>query len=69
MRRYNIKAFIVIASIIFIAPKFAYGYLDPGTGSYIIQVILAALLGIAVGVRVYWAKIKNFFKKKSNLDK
>lgn len=38
-------------------------YLDPGTGSFIIQMLLAGLLGIAVAVRIYWKKIIAFFKK------
>lgn len=38
-------------------------YLDPGTGSFIIQMILAGVLGIAVAVRIYWKKIVAFFSK------
>ena len=38
-------------------------YLDPGSGSFIIQMLLAGLLGIAVAVRIYWKKIVNFFNK------
>jgi len=38
-------------------------YLDPGTGSFIIQILLAGLIGIAVAIRVYWKKIVDFFKK------
>ena len=38
-------------------------YLDPGTGSFIIQMILAGVLGIAVAVRIYWKKIVAFFRK------
>ena len=38
-------------------------YLDPGTGSYLIQILLAALLGGAFAVRMYWKKIVLLFKK------
>jgi len=38
-------------------------YLDPGTGSFILQMILAGVLGIAVAVRIYWKKIVAFFRK------
>ncbi len=47
-------------------------YLDPGTGSFIIQILLAGLLGIGVAVKVYWKKIVSFFKgnkEDSNLDR
>jgi hypothetical protein len=38
-------------------------YLDPGTGSLLIQIVLAGFLGIAVVIRVYWKKIIRFFTK------
>ena len=43
-------------------------YLDPGTGSFVIQMVLAGLLGVAVVVRVYWKKITKIFNKKNNYD-
>ncbi len=48
--------------IIFLLKPLAY--LDPGSGSFIIQMLLAGLLGIGVGVRIYWKKIVAFFNKK-----
>ncbi|MEI8132527.1 MAG: hypothetical protein WCG34_08840 [Leptolinea sp.] len=38
-------------------------YLDPGSGSFILQVLLASLLGAAFAIKVYWAKIKSIFIK------
>ncbi len=43
-------------------PPPTYAYIDPGTGSYILQVVIAALLGALVSLRIYWARIKAFFK-------
>lgn len=34
-------------------------YLDPGSGSFLIQLLLAAALGIGVAARLYWSKIKS----------
>ncbi len=36
-------------------------YLDPGSGSFLIQLLIAVVLGAGVAVRMYWAKIKNLF--------
>lgn len=36
-------------------------YLDPGSGSIIIQIALAALLGLGVFVRSQWSRIKRMF--------
>ena len=38
-------------------------YLDPGSGSFLIQLLIAALLGGAFVVRSYWGKILDFFRR------
>ena len=43
-------------------------YLDPGTGSIILQVVLASLLAIAVGFRMFWGKIKGIFRKETPVE-
>jgi len=40
-------------------------YLDPGTGSLILQAIVAALAGTAVAITAYWQKIRAFFQRGS----
>jgi hypothetical protein len=39
-------------------------YLDPGSGSMLIQIVLAALLGAGVAIRIFWRNIKAFFTGK-----
>ena len=36
----------------------AYAYLDPGSGSLIIQSVIGALAAIGVTLKLYWHKIK-----------
>jgi hypothetical protein len=38
-------------------------YLDPGTGSILIQLLVAALLGSGLFIRSQWSKIKKLFGK------
>ncbi len=38
-------------------------YLDPGSGSMLLQVLLAVILGAGVTIKLYWRKIKAFFNK------
>ena len=38
-------------------------YLDPGSGSFLIQLLIAALLGVAFVIRSYWGKILDFFRR------
>ncbi|MEW6083067.1 MAG: hypothetical protein AB1607_00580 [Chloroflexota bacterium] len=40
-------------------------YLDPGSGSFLIQLAIAALLGLGVALRASWGKIKGWFGIKS----
>ena len=43
-------------------------YLDPGSGSFLIQLLIAALLGLGVAVRASWSKIKGWFGVKPKAD-
>ena len=36
-------------------------YLDPGSGSILIQMLIAALLGAGIFVRAQWSRIKKWF--------
>lgn len=40
-------------------------YLDPGSGSFLIQLAIAAALGLAVAIRASWGKIKGWLGIKS----
>jgi hypothetical protein len=46
----------------------AYAYLDPGMGSIILQGIVAAIAATSVTIKIYWQKIKSFFKKKKKVN-
>jgi len=39
----------------------AYAYLDPGTGSAVLQGVLAAVAAIAVTAKLYWHRLLRFF--------
>jgi hypothetical protein len=43
-------------------------YLDPGSGSFLLQLLIAALLGIGVAIRASWTKIKGWFGIKPKTD-
>lgn len=49
--------------LVFLAiAKPAFAYIDPGSGSMILQVILAGILGSLFAIKVFWQKIVAFFK-------
>jgi hypothetical protein len=43
-------------------------YLDPGSGSFLIQLLIAALLGAGIALRASWSKIKKFFGIETPVD-
>ena len=38
-------------------------YLDPGSGSYLIQILIAALLGGAFVIKSFWRQITSYFTR------
>jgi len=47
---------------LFISPL--YGYIDPGTGSYFIQILIAGGLATAYTIKTYWRSISGFVKSR-----
>jgi hypothetical protein len=39
----------------------AHAYLDPGTGSMMLQILIASLVGGLFALKGYWSRIKGFF--------
>ncbi len=48
--------------VVFLTPHLRpQAYLDPGSGSFLIQLLIAGLVGAGFIVKVYWKKIKGLF--------
>lgn len=43
-------------------PPQAFAYLDPGTGSYIVQIAAAAFFGSIFVIKTFWIRITLFIK-------
>jgi drug/metabolite transporter (DMT)-like permease len=59
MKRKNKLGGILFLMVLFSAvfAKDAYAYLDPGTGSYFLQLVIAGLLGALFFVKTFWRGI------------
>jgi len=51
-----------------IGEKMILIYLDPGSGSFLIQLLIAGLAGAGLAIAISWGRIKRFFNKKKNKD-
>jgi hypothetical protein len=49
--------------IVFITLFQSAAYLDPGSGSYIIQLIIAGFMGALFMLGVYWRRVKSYVKR------
>ena len=38
-------------------------YLDPGSGSFLIQLLIAAIAGLSIAIGANWSRLKRFIKK------
>ena len=47
----------------FLFTSSAYAYLDPGTGSIILQAIVGAFAAFFSTLYIFWEKVKIFFRK------
>ena len=63
------KSKIIIFLSFFILTTKAHAYLDPGTGSIILQAIVGAFAAFFTSIYIFWNKVKNFCKKIFNKNK
>ena len=54
-----IVAFVVPLGLL---PASAHAYLDPGTGSYILQIVIGSLLAVAFTIKAFWHRIRAFLE-------
>tara|TARA_A100001388_G_C28718869_1_gene475289 strand:- start:89 stop:316 length:228 start_codon:yes stop_codon:yes gene_type:complete len=70
--KYLIRLIKYILIVYFFSLTNAFAYLDPGTGSVILQAIIAAIAAASATVTFYWRKIKmkikSLFTKKNKTN-
>jgi hypothetical protein len=44
-------------ALLVLLPRLIFGYLDPGSGSMLLQVLLGGAVGLIVIVKLYWNNI------------
>lgn len=52
------EAAVVVLSLVVVSGKPAHAYIDPGTGSYVLQVVVASVLAALFVVKSTWRNIK-----------
>jgi len=62
------RILIMVITLLLILPAPSFAYLDPATGSMIIQGIIGAVAGLLVAVKLYWGKLTSFFSRNKKSD-
>jgi hypothetical protein len=65
----NFLAFVVFIGCLLVIPRNAEAYLDPGTASFLVQIIIAGVATLALSFKLFWRKIKSkflFFNRKDD---
>ena len=54
---------LALGFVLIAIPGISYAYLDPGTGSILLQVILGGMAAIGVAFKLYWHRIRTAFRR------
>jgi hypothetical protein len=55
---------LVLAVLALVLPRPAHAYLDPTSGSMLLQILLGGFAGLAVGGKLLWHKLAGRFARR-----
>ena len=58
-----IRIVVYSAIFYFVLAVPVQAYIDPGSGSYFMQLLIAGLLAGLYSLKIYWAKVRGFLGK------
>ena len=61
--RIVIRIAVYSAIFYFVLAVPIHAYIDPGSGSYFLQLLIAGLLAGLYSLKIYWAKVRGFLGK------
>lgn len=62
------KFLSVIGGLLLLASADAHAYLDPGSGSAILQGILGAVAALAITLKLYWHRLLRFLGLRKRIE-
>jgi hypothetical protein len=64
MSRSTLVEAVVAAACLSLLAAPSEAYLDPGTGSYVFQMVAAALVSVGFLARAYWHRLRGLFTRR-----
>jgi hypothetical protein len=59
---------LAIATLMITTPTPAHAYLDAGTGSMLLQLLLGGIAGLAIAAKLYWHRLLSAFGLRKTRD-
>ena len=63
---FRIRILVLLMAVI---PGSAFAYLDPGSVSMVINIIIAGIVGAIISVKIYWNFVKTWLMKTFSSNK
>lgn len=58
-----VERFLLVIAVLVTSTTWASAYLDPGTGSLVLQMLIAGALTAAASIKIFWAQLKEFVRR------
>jgi hypothetical protein len=59
---------IACAVALLVVPAQAHAYIDPSSGSMLVQIAVGGFLAALVTVKMYWGKVRSAFRRKPSSE-
>ena len=65
----NIRIVVLLGAFCLLVAAPAYAYVDPGTGSVILQFVTGGIAGLLILLRLYWRRLKGLFSRNRGAER
>ena len=65
----ELAVILISIFLVFILVNQSYAYIDPGTGSMLVQAVLAAIAAVSVSIGIFWHRIRSFLNRLFNRNR
>ena len=65
--RVTLLVILVLAFSSMVIPV-ANAYIDPGSGSFIVQMAIGALLGLSLTLKMFWGRFMSLFSRRKSVE-
>lgn len=67
--RKAVRLLLLVSWYLMFSEHPVHAYLDPGSGSMFLQIVLGGVAGVAVIVKLYWRRLLGLFGNRDDHDK